>query len=76
MIGDSATFYGQQRRRRSRQQMSYQQYLAGGVEDIVGAEVAASSADHGSSAARAIAIGVATGVLTLLINRWLESALR
>jgi hypothetical protein len=73
MYGDSATFYGQQRSRRRR--LSYQAYLAGGVDEVIAAEVAA-SASSSSTAMRAIGIGVATGVLTLLVNRWLERLLK
>lgn len=67
------TFYQRPRRRR----LSYQEYLAGGADEVIAAEVAASSdSSGGSSAWRSIGIGVATGVLTLLVNRWLGQLLK
>lgn len=54
--------------------MSYQAYLAGAADEVIAAELAAASAPEG--AWRAIGIGVATGVLTLLVNRWLERVLK
>lgn len=65
--GDSLN-YAAQRRRRQRQLLGFSQ-----VEEVIGAEVAAGATEAGSSAARAIGIGVATGVLTLLVNRLIES---
>jgi len=67
--------YGDSYRRR-RRRLSYQAYLAGGVDEVVAAEVAAATSDRESSAMRAIGIGVATGVLTLLVNRFLERLLK
>ncbi len=64
--GDSATGYSSQRRQRSRS-------MGGPLEEVVGAETAAFET---GGAARAIAVGVATGVLTLLVNRWLEKLLK
>ena len=84
-LGDSAEGYDRMRRRRQRamgprQLQSYASFLLGvdsasGSPDIVAAETAAFS-DTGSSVLRPILIGVATGALTFLINRWLEKALR
>lgn len=68
-FSNSALFYDQTRRRRARQ--SYQDYLAGDVEDIAGSEVAASAA-AANSMWRSVGIGVATGVLTLIVNHWVE----
>lgn len=68
-VGGSATTYSMDRRQRARQQL---QGFNGPVEEIVGAEVAASSSSNG--AMRAIGIGVATGVLTLIVNRLIERA--
>ena len=60
---------------RRRHLMSYQEYLAGGAEEGAAAEVAAMTEASGG-AWKAISVGVATGVLTLLINRWLERVLK
>jgi hypothetical protein len=56
----------------------YAQFLGGGggdpsaeVSSIIGAETAAMDSAGGDAAFRAIAIGVTTGVVTFLINRWL-----
>lgn len=71
-FADSAQFYSQERRRRAR---SYQAYLAGDADDvgaIVGAETAAFSE---GGAWRSIGVGVATGALTYLATRILESLL-
>ncbi len=68
LFGDSARMYSSNRRRQRELQFN------GPIEEMAGAEVAAGAADHG--AARAIGIGVATGVLTLLLNRWIERLLK
>ncbi len=57
-----------QTRRRRREQMSYQAYLAGVEDELVAAETAAAM----SPTTRAIVVGVVTGALTLIVNRWLE----
>lgn len=71
-FNDSARNYDATRRRRAR--MGYQEfgpYLGGPIDEIAGAETAAFASEH-SSAARAIGIGVATGVLTFVVTRVLE----
>lgn len=65
-----ARFYNQSPRR----PMSYQAYLAGPLEDVIGAETAAAQPLDG--AGRAILIGVVTGALTLLVNRLLEKLIK
>lgn len=86
--GGSARFYPQWRRRRQWTQRGLEGYAAflmgaapeqgqGLAPGLVGAEVAAFDAEaHPGSFLRPVAIGVATGVLTFLINRWLERSLR
>lgn len=60
----------------NRHRVSYQAYLAGLTDPelgaIVGGDVAAMS-DSTSSAWRSIGIGVATGALTFLVTKLLES---
>ncbi len=53
----------------SRQMKSYQAYLAGDVEDLVAANTAA---DQMSPTAKAVLIGVATGAITLVVNRLID----
>ncbi len=62
-------FYAQPRR-----PVSYQAYLAGDLENMVGAETGAEAASSGVG--RAVLIGVLTGALTLVVNRWLERLLK
>jgi len=79
---DSALFYDAQRRRRrwaqgNRGLQGYAEFLGGAsdaeVGALVGAGTAAMSDSAGpSSAWRSIGIGVATGALTFLLNRYLE----
>ncbi len=57
-----------------RRHAAYQAYH-GPIDELAGAEVAA-GVEMGNSAARSILVGVATGVLTLLVNRWLERLLK
>jgi hypothetical protein len=83
----SANFYDQYRRRRrwslnSRNGMQgYAAYLSGfgeggdEISPLVGAATAAYEADGRSDVARAVYIGVATGVLTFLVNRFLGKVL-
>jgi hypothetical protein len=85
--GSSSRFYDQMRRRRSwsvnsRQGLSgYAAYLMGadpGVEmgALVGAGGAAAyDSAQGANAMNAILVGVTTGALTFLINRWLSKVL-
>lgn len=84
----SAINYDAMRRRRARWNgqglQGYASFLLGdaslpGLEEsgaIVGASEAAGIDNiGGSSAARSIAIGVATGAITFLLNRWLAKVL-
>jgi hypothetical protein len=84
--GASARYYDQMRRRRRwslngrNGLQGYSAYLAGAGDDIgslVGATTAAYESDSspGASASRVIFIGVATGVLTFLVNRLLGKVL-
>ncbi len=57
------------RHRTAPRPVSYQAYLAGDVEDLVAAETAASQM---SPTARAVMVGVATGAITLIVNRLIE----
>lgn len=84
MYGNSAADYVQSRRQR-RWSMNgrngfqgYAAYLAGEEPEYVsdgsaetGAGVAAYDASQGSTAMRSILIGVTTGALTFILNRWL-----
>jgi len=70
-VGDSARNYDQMRRRRARWSM---EGFGGPIEEVAGADVAARLETN--SAARAIVIGVVTGALTLIVNRWLERLLK
>lgn len=85
--GSSSRYYDSTRRRRSwsmngRQGLQgYAQFVLGDTASdtatIAGAETAAfDQVGSGSSAARSIAIGVATGALTFLINHWLAKVLK
>lgn len=58
----------------TRRPVSYQEYLAGVADEVGGGEVAAFQ--NTASASRSIAIGVTTGVLIFLVNRWLERLLK
>ncbi len=49
--------------------LSYQAYLAGDIENVVASETAAGEM---SPTARAVVIGVATGAITLIVNRLIE----
>jgi hypothetical protein len=86
----SANYYVTERRRRRwemghRGLAGYAQFLAGGMGGmgdgsaaataIIGAETAAMDSSSGDAASRAIFIGVTTGVLTFLLNRWLGKVL-
>jgi hypothetical protein len=83
MYGNSAEYYSLMRARRRRWAMGpqglsgYAQFLAGygdtaaDVSSVVGAETAAMDSAMGDTALRSIAIGVTTGVVTYLLNRWL-----
>jgi len=74
MFSDSARYYSQHRRGAQRR-MSYQEYLAGAdLGPELGGQLAA--ADASSGVARSIAIGVATGALIFVVNRWLERLLK
>ena len=60
----------------------YAQFLAGYGDDstvdvsaVVGAGAASMDASMGDTATRAIVVGVTTGVLTFLLNRWLGKVL-
>lgn len=85
-FSNSAMYYDQARRKRAWSMngatgmQGYAQYLSGHMADgsvdvgaAVGAGTAVFDAESGDTAMRAIAIGVATGVVTFLLNRWLES---
>lgn len=84
--GFSERYYDAMRRRRGWSMNSpqglqgYSAFLAGdpGVPEelgaVVGAEAAAFEAEPGIG--RAVLIGVATGALTFLVNRWLGKVLK
>ena len=86
--GSSSRYYVNMRRRRSwsmngpRGLEGYAQFVLGDTASadtatIAGAEAAAfDQVGGGSSVARSIAIGVATGALTFLINHWLGKVLK
>ena len=67
-------YNGSSRLLRTRRLMSYQEYLAG-MSDELGGELAASESEY-KGAGRSIIIGVATGALIFVVNRWLERLLR
>lgn len=84
-VSSSTRAYMQWRRRRRGNERleGYAAYVLGAASDapelgaLVGAETAAfDEAGNSSSFWRPVAIGVATGVLTFLINRWLERTFR
>lgn len=90
-FGDSSEGYMQQRRRRTWQEHAQERALAHyvsssmsgygdtiidpAISSIVGAEVAAEDSSGGAGPFNSIAVGVATGVLTFLLNRWLGKVL-
>jgi hypothetical protein len=75
MFNESARFYSQHRRSRDRQ-MSYQAYLAGEGEFDQGGGVLAAAESQRTSAGKSIMIGVATGALIFLVNKWLERLIK
>lgn len=80
-LSNSAMNYDMERRRRrwaqsNRGLSGYAAFLSGmgdgeEIGAVVGAETGAFSDASGSSPLRSIAIGVATGALTFMVNHWL-----